>query len=313
MRKHGLLIYLCIIVAFVLGGCAGIHLPFVSSAAPSVSESDAAEPAETVVSETAVPKSDDVPRVVEDNIAPALPEIEGMTYHFEGLSIFVPSEVAADIAFEKVPAQLTGSDGFPGTSYPEHYKIQLPGYRHEPAFHNPQILIWPLKEYLDMDAYNEGIVGENLDALNTLLNAEELELSSNAHEAFAAGLPFLPPWNAAQVFAAQVERFAFGSGEGLRFISMYAQAYNPISNYELFYTYQGVTQDQRYYVSAVLPLGTAILPDTGDPQEVYTEQYLAEYPAYVQEIVASLNAEAPEGFWPNLRTLDAMMASLSID
>jgi hypothetical protein len=35
----------------------------------------------------------------------------------------------------------------------------------------------------------------------------------------------------------------------MRFITMYGQSVNTVSNQELFYTFQGMTNDQRYYVS----------------------------------------------------------------
>ena len=67
-----------------------------------------------------------------------------------------------------------------------------------------------------------------------------------------------------KMFHAQYQVFPFGSGGGIRYLTLYAQYYAPINNHDLFYTYQGLTNDGKYWVSAILPINNPILPDNGD-------------------------------------------------
>ena len=73
-------------------------------------------------------------------------------------------------------------------------------------------------------------------------------------------IPVLPVYNAAQVFRAQVQYVNMQNGAGVRFVTMYSQGLMPATNKDVFYTYQGLTSDGAYWVSAILPVNAAFLP-----------------------------------------------------
>jgi hypothetical protein len=124
-------------------------------------------------------------------------------------------------------------------------------------------------------------------------------------------LPLLPLTNAAQVFHAQEQYLDSGYVQGLRFISQYSQDPHPIMlNQQLFYTFQGFTDDDAHYVAAFFPLTTAILPDTIEVKD--WEAFHANYDAYLAETTAELNQLPPSGFTPDLTLLDALVTSLRI-
>jgi hypothetical protein len=92
---------------------------------------------------------------------------------------------------------------------------------------------------------------------------------------------------------------------------MYAQAFYPVDNYYIFFTYQGLSADNAYFISMVLPINSAALPmHAADPR--ITKRLSTRLQRYLQETSALLNAEAPERFTPTLNALDAMIASMRI-
>jgi hypothetical protein len=72
-------------------------------------------------------------------------------------------------------------------------------------------------------------------------------------------LPTVPFFNAAQVFASNVQPISFQNGSGIRFVTEYAQGFVSINNQDLFYHFQGFTDDGNYYMVAVLPVTSPVL------------------------------------------------------
>jgi len=67
------------------------------------------------------------------------------------------------------------------------------------------------------------------------------------------GLPFLPNFNAAQELYVQYKVTLLEVGmESLS--HPIQQFYDPINNIEFFYTFQGLTSDGKYWISAILPI-----------------------------------------------------------
>jgi hypothetical protein len=83
---------------------------------------------------------------------------------------------------------------------------------------------------------------------------------------------------------------------------------------ELFYTFQGFTNDGAYYVAAFFPLTTTVLPDTiteGDWTVIRETE--ASYTAYLSETVTILDHLPPTKFTPDLSRLDAVLTSLRLE
>ena len=125
-------------------------------------------------------------------------------------------------------------------------------------------------------------------------------------------MPFLPLFNAQQVMHAHVQYLDFQDGQGLRYLTQFDQAFIPINNNELIYTYQGLTSDGRYYVAAVLPVNHPSLPADAAVTGNEPPEFTSDFPTYLQNVVASLNPQAANTFTPDLTQLDAMMSSLEI-
>ena len=113
--------------------------------------------------------------------------------------------------------------------------------------------------------------------------------------------------------APQAAYFDFRNGTGVRFVTQMGQAYYPINNRDLFYTFQGMTYDGVYYVAAILPLSHPSLPADGSeiPGGDF-DAFADNFETYAAEVAAQLDAEAAGSFTPSITMLDEMMQSLEV-
>ena len=137
---------------------------------------------------------------------------------------------------------------------PTYNRYLIQGYPLADTFHKPMIFVYPVDEFIQM---NVDVVTV-FDKLKTIINS--------AGQPLPESLPFLPIFNAAQVFHSNEQPLAFQNGTGIRFLTQYAQAPYPVNNQSLFYTFQGLTDDGAYYVSAILPINAAFLSADGNPE-----------------------------------------------
>ena len=113
------------------------------------------------------------------------------------------------------------------------------------------------------------------------------------------------------MFQSNIAYLDFQNGSGIRYLTQFGQAAYPINNYSLFYTFQGLTSDERFYIAAILPVSNPVLPD---PETIEMDQaFYDAFPEYINDIELLLNEQTPESFLPNLVALDQLIQSLRID
>jgi hypothetical protein len=185
-----------------------------------------------------------------------------------------------------------------GGVIPEHIGLAFNGYVLPDTFHEPYIHIYPVDE-LEAGWEHAGTIVTELQQL--------LAEKPAAPEA----IPFLPVFNAAQMVRTKIAYMDFQNGTGVRFLTQYDQAYIPINNHEMFYTFQGLTSDGEYYVAAILPVSHPSLPADGTeiPGGDW-EAFAQDFEAYVRDIEQQLDAQGGSSFTPDLSLLDAMIQSL---
>lgn len=206
--------------------------------------------------------------------------------------------IASGFQRETIPARPDDGNSPYWDVLPEYTVLTLEGYPISNHLMQPQIFIYPLPA---LGEVNEA-AGTTAGTLQSLIQSPQ-ELPT---------MPFMPIYNAAQVMHTHLQYLDFATGQGLRYLTEYDQAFIPINNYELIYTYQGLTADGKYYVAAVLPVTHPSLPAdamvTGNEPAEFTE----DFPAYLANVSAALNVEAGNRFTPDLTQLDAMMSSLAV-
>jgi hypothetical protein len=305
MRKMFHLLITAAVLMFILSACGLLtfEAKVVDPGKPAA-EATATPPGSAPTSTPATP-AETVPTasVATASVAttePAAPEnLSNVTFVGGGFSY--DDTLATAAVVETVPANTTG---LPGEMVaPEHIEITFDGYVLPDMLHTPQIAIYPVG---GLEAVN-GRAANEIAALRALLAARPDIPPDGGFEAPA--LPFLPLFNAGQVLRTGVAYLDFQNGSGVRYLTQFDQAYLPINNDELFYTFQGITADGTLYVSAVLPVSHPSLPaDVGGVDEAFIESF----DAYILEIAAQLDAQPPDSFTPDLTLLDGMIESLMV-
>jgi hypothetical protein len=161
----------------------------------------------------------------------------------------------------------------------------------------PQIFIYQVQEFPD---FNQGAV-DIASNLKILLEDQQIDKF----------LPFLPLYNASQALHSQVKFLDFKNGSGVRFLTQFDQAPLPINNKEIIYTFQGLSNDGKYYISAVFPVNHSELP-LDDQVFTQSEVEVKNFPAYLQETADWLDQQPSDAFTPDLSILDALIQSLEV-
>ena len=239
---------------------------------------------------------------------PASAQPDGKAVSYGNVSFFLPAALATNALAGTVPAVAATPDGPGWDVAPEHIKFQLENYALYNTFHEPYILVIPAQAYA---ALNEG-ANRSITSLQDTLSGAAAPIAEN--------LPHIAFFNAGQVFAAQIKTVQFQNGSGVRFLTEYAQSYNTANNRDLFYQFQGLTGDGKYYIIAILPASHPLLafderPETvvpagGIPFPGFDDQNALN--AYYPAVVSLLNASAPESFNPALPMLDALIQSITV-
>jgi hypothetical protein len=226
---------------------------------------------------------------------------------YEGVSFSYDDAIATDVIAQIVPLEERPEDvPFGGGTIPQHYRFEFVGYPHLPyPSSNAYMEIYPVAEF----EAGHPDAAERIVALRDLLAARPAtpELGS---------IPVMPLAPLMSAFYAQVEYLDFEGGSGVRCLTMFGFAVQPVTNSELRYTFQGFVGDGTYYVAAHMPVSTPILAeDIEHVTDVDVQALMAaelDWVAYLADKTAQLDAQPLESYTPSLAALDAMVQSISI-
>jgi hypothetical protein len=235
------------------------------------------------------------------------PVFEGNAVSFGPLNLVLPPGLASGINGNQFP-RAEGENIAPWEVTPGHTQVELEGYILQGKFHKPQILIYPAQEYAEMVP----AVFESIHRLNNLLYDPNTPISND-------NLPTVPFFNAAPIFASNIEVIPFQNGQGVRFLTEYAQYTAPVNNHELFYHFQGVTNDGADYVIAILPITALVLPETSDPESSLPTGGIefpdlndpnVDWDSYYKAVAHNLDLLPANAFTPTINQLDALIQSM---
>lgn len=235
---------------------------------------------------------------------------DGMAVSFQHVSFVLPTGLATNVLAGSVPAVIMPDDGPIMANAPEHVKFEFDNYALYDTFHDAQVLVFPVQEYA---AVNEGAAA-NIAKLQAIINGTAAANADN--------LPHITTFNAAQVFAAQIQTVKFANGSGVRFLTEYAQYVATVNNKDMFYCFQGLTDDGKYYILAILPIShpllafdekpETVIPEGGIPFPGYDNTDASAFDAYYDSVIALLNQQAANSFMPTLADLDKLIESIAI-
>ena len=220
------------------------------------------------------------------------------------LSLYLDPSLASGYSCETVLA--SGPDEM--LVHPTYTKLTITGYALAGTFFKPQISVFPVQQYSEM---RPDVIPDKVAELQTLAAGGPAPSFASS---FGSSLPFLPFLGAAEVFFARYQAVPFASGSGIRYLTEFAQYSAPVNNNEIIYTYQGLTGDGKYWVSAILPINHPILPaDAKSAMDgVDFNTWSNNFGTYITDMVNKLNTQDPNSFTPTLAVLDALVSSITI-
>ena len=192
--------------------------------------------------------------------------------------------------FQDVQAEIS-TDGYDDFKFTDYVLTE--------SNNNPAIMVYSTHEMNKIDS----IANEIIPQLKTVLNTQPEHPEK---------LPFFPNWHAAQFTVMQVDYLTFENGKGVRYLTQYGQNYWPINNQSMFYTFQGITDDGKYYVSAIFPVSHPSLPQSGSDYSGDFSAMENDFDGYLSQIANQINGQADDTFFPQLDHLDGIITSLTI-
>jgi hypothetical protein len=245
------------------------------------------------------------PQIEIPTVVPTNTVSTGGVVTLNNVSVTIPLGVAKDAQTEMVSA-ITDANNAPWWDVaPAHLKFTLTDYQLHDKLLEPQIRVYPADEYAPLNP----TAAEQIQKLKTILGGSALSKEA---------MPVVPLFNAVQQIASKMQVINFQNGRGVRFVTQYDQYPAAINNRELFYHFQGLTDDSKYYIVATLPVTSSILPEDEKPESpvpaggVAFPSQTGPDPAYYEAVTKALDAMYEDSFNPSLFQLDALIQSITV-
>lgn len=224
---------------------------------------------------------------------------------YQGISFVLPSELGGQVEAWECPTAYIDPNDFM-VSHPAFVAFRFPTERERITF-QPELYVYRVEA--DMNQYMYPL--NALDELRSALDQEP----EPAESWFKAPLKV------------QASYVPFAAGKGVRGVVQYAQDYFFFINNDLLYDFHGLTVDGRYYVRMHYPVAAPFLMDiehgdprtNANPQAIPIPTWTNDFEAandiitdYNNEALRRFNQLGDDGFAPNLRLIDGLIASFSV-
>jgi hypothetical protein len=246
-------------------------------------------------------------------------------YEFEqNISLTYDPILAPWVEMQTVPEVPVSDQVLFSESHPAYAQIRFLGVQGGKPYELPllpaenriaQVMVFQTTDFPGFgDNHPLGFVNQ-LEALQELLQTG-LEPSQCARPIPGEYLlPFLPWVNAHQSFCSQPQVIEFSGGKGIRYLTHYSQGPNPVLEQHVFYTFQGLTDDGKFYLSVLFPVQTGIFPLEPPACEQCGEPNYDPFPELTTMLTRQLNqlqVQPADQFAPPLLLLDDLIRSIRI-
>ena len=238
-------------------------------------------------------------------------QMSGYETNLGGVYMVVPGCLGTGATGMIMAANEPGDEGPYFGAYPEYRLITIDGYPLVDKWWKPEVKVYPVAEFLAMDENN--FISGQMAKLQTILNDQSIPATGS--------LPFVYVSGAAQAFRARASIIDFQNGSGIGYFTEYAQYYVPVNNKDLVYTYQGITSDGAYWITATFPITAPFLQPSPDDPTVPADGLVmpdpstasqAEVEAYYPAMAAKLEGVSPDVFTPSLTCIISFIQTINI-
>jgi hypothetical protein len=262
--------------------------------------------------------------IIPDDKQVSASDTKATTYR--GVSFNYNTFLADEIKAETIPAYALQDETDTGQGVaPEHITFNFTGTyasQHESSFFSPKISVYPIADYKKALSKSKSYIQQFEDEIERLRM-----ILSERPDIMKGKIPFLPfEVGASQRFHAGIKYINFQNGQGVFFLTQYDIEPVLVNNEGLTYTFQGITDDNAYYVSATFPVTAPFLPESDEdessegytlilPSSFHGHEYKIfekNYKAYLNEVIKKLEHLPSDSFQPNLTILEDLVRSLNI-
>jgi hypothetical protein len=281
--------------------------------------------------ELAKPGLDDLTQTVSgsfaflDGISPPASRQQTVSWFEFGkdISLTYDSILAPWVEAQTVPAVPPNDQDLFAAFHPEYARFRFLGFQGGRKYELPapvedrvaQVIVYQTADFPGYgDDSPQGFVSQ-LELLKNLLETGVDPAQCSQLIPGGSTLPFLPWTNAQQTFCVQPKIIEFPGGKGIRYLTYYSQDPSPVLDQRVFYTFQGLTEDGQFYVSAFFPVGTGVFPSEPPPCPKCGESDYNPFPeweAVLAEQLIQVNALPADKFDPSLTVLDQLVQSIQI-
>jgi len=262
----------------------------------------------------AVPSDTDV-AVEDSNCSSQTPRSQEQSANFPKVSFAYDPKFFSSVTREEIleDLPLQSSDDKPGENFPKHVVFHLT-YGEQDA----TIRILPVSEYRRMYAVSKDLTRSFEKSLDGVYRA-----SANTNFRLDKQMPFIPFYDASQEFQDKVKRISFQNGSGFFFLTEYTIEPTIMTNDDLRFFYQGISNGGNYYVLAEFPVDAPFLPKdsstTSSEDKILLKKFYSgesggrEYEKYISAIAKRLEKLPDNRFQPNLKKFEEIITSLKIE
>jgi len=263
-----------------------------TSATPAPSQ----QGVETIVAATFSALTAGAPLVAEATQESAQLTPDGTPVNTAEISFLIPNGIANDATSvtntEVELPYINPSNG----DMPQHVKLTLNLYALNGTQLEPHIMIFRAAEYAQYTENTASII--NQIQSQQYVDGQQL------------------PEHLGSDFMAQIHAVNFKNGHGVRYLTQIFMNFQTVNNKDLYYYYQGITDDGKYFVQAVLPINAPYLASDEDPSSPLPSDGIPfngdDFSGYLNAVAQKLNSTDTFSYTPYLEYLDAMIESMQV-
>lgn len=238
---------------------------------------------------------------------------------FKGVSFTYSPQVFGKVVTEEtIEVPLENKTDKPDSVMPKHVLVTIKFARVLPFTEREgKIKIIPIEDYRRMYAVSD----KATKSFDKQLQIVKKEIRSK-NPPKQDNIPILPFWDGQIIFTAKVKRISFQKGQGIFWLGQWSQDFgNLFNNEDLTFMYQGISDDDKYYILAEFPVIASFLPENEKefkdykPSQNYVEfeKHQKEYENYVAKITNRVNTLPLNKFEPNLDEFEKIISTLKIE
>lgn len=272
----------------------------------------------SVASQSSKPEVVKVPptEVKQETPQPQKDEIPNQQkVEFKGVSFTYNSQIFGEVKTEEVAEYpLEVADFKPDGVEPQH---RLFTFDLATGFSEMYLAIYPIDDFPRMYAVNKSSVKFMEDEVRNLKKVLKDKNFRGENR-----IPFLRFYDASQAFQQKVKHYNFQGGRGILFLTFWDTEMSFPNNRQLRYIFEGLTNDEKYYVLAEMPVKVSFLPDEASeeyegykiPWGKFDDKAEMKRFAAVNEKISRRLENLPQNkFEPNLDQLEKIISSLKIE